>query len=164
MFTSILVPTDFSDPSDAALDYARGLAATFGAALHVLHVMEAPFTAGPLGTGGALAEAPVLYTELFARARGALARRVSAADRTRLNATTEIVAGRSANCIVEYAIDRHVDLIVMGTHGRTGMAHLLMGSVAEKVVRTAPCPVMTVRGSATAGSFLAAQAVHVVGS
>jgi nucleotide-binding universal stress UspA family protein len=164
MFTSILVPTDFSAPSDAALDYARRLAATFGASLHVLHVIEAPFTAGPLGTGGALAEAPVLYPELFELARAALARRVSAADRARLTATTEIVAGKSASCIVERAIERDVDLIVMGTHGRRGMAHLLMGSVAEKVVRAAPCPVMTVRGSATTGSLLAAQAVHEVRS
>ena len=147
MFTSILVPTDFSEPSDAALEYARGLAATFGASLHVLHVIEAPFDSAPLATDAVVGETPALYAELFERARAALARRVSASDRTRLNATTEIVTGGSDHRIVEYALERGIDLIVMGTHGRRGMAHLLIGSVAEKVVRAAPCAVMTVRES-----------------
>jgi nucleotide-binding universal stress UspA family protein len=147
MFATILVPTDFSGPSDAALEYARGLAATFGASLHVLHVIEAPYASGALGTGAVNDETPALYAELFERARAALARRVSASDRTRLNATTEIVTGRTDTRIIEYAVERGIDLIVMGTHGRQGMAHLLMGSVAEKVVRAAPCAVMTVRGS-----------------
>ena len=62
-----------------------------------------------------------------------------------LHGTTEIIAGTAAKAIAEYARDRGMDLIVMGTHGRSGVAHVLMGSVAERVVRTAPCPVLTVR-------------------
>ena len=71
--------------------------------------------------------------------------RVFPSDRARHDTTTEVIAGMSADTNVEYAADQHVDLIVMGTHGRTGLAHLFMGSVAEHVVRTAPCPVLTVR-------------------
>ena len=81
----------------------------------------------------------------FAQARDALARIVSATDRTRLHLKTEVVAGVPAAAIVDYANSTATTLIVMGTHGRTGLAHLLMGSVAEQVVRTASCAVLTVR-------------------
>jgi nucleotide-binding universal stress UspA family protein len=82
---------------------------------------------------------------LAKKAQAQFASRVVPADRARYGITTEIMTGRSATTIVEYAADQHVDLIVMGTHGRTGLAHLFMGSVAEHVVRKAPCPVLTVR-------------------
>jgi universal stress protein A len=148
MFTRILVPTDFSEPSDAALEYARGMAARFGATLNLLHVLEAPFVTGPLGSEAFTPEVPAVQAELFEQARTRLRHRVLP-DAAGYLTTTEIVAGTSARSILDYARERGVDLIVMGTHGRTGMAHLLMGSVAEKVVRGAHCPVMTVRAAAS---------------
>jgi universal stress protein A len=150
MFTRILVPTDFSEPSEAALDYARMVADTFGASLHVLHVFDAPFAAGAVSPELFIAESPAAQAQLFEEASSRLQHRVTPADRTRYRATTEIVTGTSAESIVTYARDRGMDLIVMGTHGRSGLSHLLMGSVSEKVVRTAPCPVMTVRRARTA--------------
>jgi nucleotide-binding universal stress UspA family protein len=151
MFARILVPTDFSQPSDAALAYARALAARFGASLHVLHVFESPFTAGAVSPEVFVDDSPAVQAALFDEAKNRLQHRVTARDREHHAATTEIVAGRSAPAIVNYAAERKMDLIVMGTHGRSGIAHLLMGSVAEKVVRTAPCPVMTVRRAPAAG-------------
>ena len=145
MFSRILVPTDFSEPSDAALAYARVLAEKFGASLHVLHVFESPFVAGAVSPEVFVDDSPAVQAQLLEEAKNRLQHRVSAADRANYAATTEIVGGHSARAIVDYAIERKMDLIVMGTHGRSGVAHLLMGSVAEKVVRTAPCPVMTVR-------------------
>jgi nucleotide-binding universal stress UspA family protein len=145
MFRRILVPTDFSEPSDAALAYARVLAGRFGASLHVLHVFESPFVAGSVSPEVFVDDSPAVQAALFEEAKNRLQHRVTAADREQFGATTEIVSGRSARTIVDYAIGRNMDLIVMGTHGRSGVAHLLMGSVAEKVVRTAACPVMTVR-------------------
>jgi universal stress protein A len=145
MFTRILVPTDFSEASEAALDYARVMAGKFGASLHVLHVFDAPFAAGAVSAEVFIAESPAANAQLFEEASNRLQRRVTPADRTRYRATTEIITGASAESIVTYARERGVDLIVMGTHGRSGLSHLLMGSVSEKVVRTAPCPVMTVR-------------------
>ena len=145
MFTRILVPTDFSEPSEAALDYARALAGKFGASLHVLHVFDAPFAAGAVSPEGFIAESPEVHARLFEDAKNRLQRRVTATDRHRYGAKTEIVTGSSPESIVNYAKERGMDLIVMGTHGRSGLAQLLIGSVAEKVVRTAPCPVMTVR-------------------
>ncbi len=145
MFTRILVPTDFSEPSEAALDYARALAGTFGASLHLLHVFNAPCAAGAVSPEGFIAESPEVHASLFEDARSRLQRRVTATDRNQYGAKTEIVTGSSPESIVNYAKERGMDLIVMGTHGRSGLAHLLIGSVAEKVVRTAPCPVMTVR-------------------
>ena len=145
MFTRILVPTDFSEPSDAALEYARGLALAFGASLHVLHVIEVQSTTGS-PAAEAMVETPPPFCALFDHAKGALGRRVPAVDRERLRARTEILVGTSVKAIIDYATDRRIDLIVMGTHGRRGIAHLLVGSVAEQVIRQAPCPVMAVRG------------------
>jgi nucleotide-binding universal stress UspA family protein len=145
MFTSILVPTDFGAASDAALEYARRVAAKFGATLHVLHVVEGSYATGPMGTEAFITESPAIQQALMDDAMARLNARVTADDRARFNATTELITGVSARVILEFAQTRGIDLIVMGTHGRSGVAHLLMGSVAEKVVRGAPCPVLTVR-------------------
>ncbi len=139
-FTRILVPTDFSDTSDAALTYATSVAAAFGASLHLVHVFEDPFTAGTLAS------------EVYAPIPPEVRKQVLADLQTRLDArlpagggTTAVLTGTTARAITDYAREQQADLIVMGTHGRGGMAHLLLGSVAERVVRTASCPVMTVR-------------------
>jgi nucleotide-binding universal stress UspA family protein len=145
--TRILVPTDFSETSDAALTYGKTLAETFGASLHLVHVFEDPNMVATY--------APEVYVPLPPAARESalkdveegLAERMSASEKKRFSGTTEIVTGLTAKQIVQYAKEHAVDLIVMGTHGRRGVAHLMLGSVAEHVVRTAPCPVLTVRGS-----------------
>jgi len=147
--TTILVPTDFSEPSDAALDYAATLAAKVGASLHLLHVFEDPYV-----TGGAFAAemyapiGPDLRESLYQEAKARLAGRLVKIGGARFNATAEVYSGPTAKAIAEYAKKNGVDLIVMATHGRGGMAHLLLGSVAERVVRTAPCPVLTIRTAA----------------
>ena len=138
MFTlqRILVPTDFSETSDAALKYGIGLAQGFSAQLHLLHI--------PGGTGENFeADFPVGQFERAARER--LETLVSQQEAKQLRPEYAMRIGAPSDEIMRYAGDRDVDLIVMGTHGRTGVAHMLMGSVAEKVVRAAPCPVLTVR-------------------
>ena len=145
MFNRILVPTDFSEPSDAALDYARRLARRFGASLHLLHVIEPFAAAGMVSNEMYNGTTPGQYELLVKEAQAKFAQRAFPPGREPGKTTTEVMTGRSAQTIVDYASDHGFDLIVMGTHGRTGLAHLLMGSVAEHVVRTASCPVMTVR-------------------
>ena len=145
MFRRILVPTDFSAASDAALDYGCALAETVGACVHLLHVVEESFATGPIAPETHVDDVGRTITALFKDAQTRLSHRVAAADRTHLRMTSEVVAGFSASTIVDYATENGFDLIVMGTHGRKGMAHLMMGSVAERVVRTARCPVMTVK-------------------
>jgi universal stress protein A len=153
----ILVPTDFSATADAALHHARLIAARFRASLQLLHVLDDPFLTEGLVGEAYIAEAPGLRSALLRDAQNRLAHRVgplrdaseieSAPGISRVDA--EVLFGRGATTIAEYARERNVDLIVMGTHGRTGIAHLLIGSVAERLVRTAPCPVLTVRYTAT---------------
>jgi nucleotide-binding universal stress UspA family protein len=139
-FTTILVATDFSDVSTLALEYARVLAQRFGAGLRVLHVVEAPI---PLGSELYLPEATSVTERAVLRAQERLAETLSSL--TGDDIIGQVLVGSAAKKIVEYASDHDVDAIVMGTHGRGTFAHLLMGSVAELVVRTAPCPVLTVR-------------------
>ena len=142
--TRILVPTDFSETSDAALAFAKTVAASFGASLHLLHVFEDPFVTGAFAAEAYVPMAPATREALLKDAVTRLNQRLTPEERARFQATTEVVTGVSATAIVEYAQDYGIDLIVMGTHGRTGMSHLLIGSVAERVVRIAACPVLTV--------------------
>lgn len=141
--SNILVATDFGDAAAVALAYGRELARTFGGRLHVLHVLETPMMmAGPEGLSVDLAR---LEAELLSSARRTLGEIVTAEDRAQLRAETALRSGKSAAYeIVDYAKETAADIIVIGTHGRGFMGHLLMGSVAEKVVRMAPCPVLTV--------------------
>jgi len=139
----MVVPTDFSASSEAALEYAKMLAERFGASLHLLHVIEQPVIAGGLDIYAT--ELQRMHEAAQSEAEARLARYLTAAERERLSASTEIADGHTARTIVEVARRRGADLIVMGTHGRSGVAHLLLGSVAEKVVRMASCPVLTVR-------------------
>ncbi len=143
--TRILVPTDFSASSDAALACARKLAAGFGASLHLLHVLDDPPAGGAFGLEFYLSDPPDVYTARLKDAQQRLAHRVMAHDPSGTYATTQVMVGKSAQTIVDYTADGDFDVVVMGTHGRGGMAHLLMGSVAESVIRRAPCPVMTAR-------------------
>jgi nucleotide-binding universal stress UspA family protein len=143
----ILVPTDFSVQSEAALAYARAIAERFGASIHLLHVLEDPYATSAYATE-VYGYRPTGLKETWQKnAEEKLGSALSQADRTRFGATTAVIFGRPAAAIVEHAGQHGVDLVVMGTHGREGVTHLLLGSVAERVVRTAPCPVLTVRES-----------------
>src|ERR1017187_4328722 len=142
---NILVATDFSECSDAALTYGRALARTFGARLHVLHVVEM-LRADGFTVGGYVTAIPQLQAELEESERQRLESLVSDDDRHSLGARTALKSvDTPAHAVVEYAKNENIDLIVVGTHGRRGISHVVMGSVAEKVVRTALCPVLTVR-------------------
>lgn len=143
--TRILVPTDFSETADAALEYAKTLAANLGASLHLLHVFHDPNIAATYGNEVFVAPPPDLREQEIATARAGLLKRMSPAEEKRFGGTRAIVEGLTAKEIVKYAEEYAIDLIVMGTHGRRGVAHILLGSVAEHVVRTARCPVLTVR-------------------
>jgi nucleotide-binding universal stress UspA family protein len=142
----ILVATDFSQPSDAALRYGRDLARTYHASLHVLHVTDdlaARMALAPLAVTPNIGN---LQADLEADARRSLEGLLPESERTSLNAQLVTkISDHPAETIVSYAREKRIDLIIIGTHGRSGMAHLFMGSVAERVVRTAPCPVLTVR-------------------
>ena len=141
---NVLVATDFSEPSTTALDYGRAIARSFSASLHVLHCLDNRIQ-GMLGDWPPVNYATLLE-ELESAARQRLEETVSEDDRRELNAMTVLPTfAPPANAIVTYAREAKIDLVVMGTHGRGGFSHLIMGSVAEKVVRTAPCPVLTVR-------------------
>ena len=140
----ILVPTDFSESSEAAVKYARALAEAFDASIHVLHVIEDPFVHVWAGEGY-IPDLPHFREGLAKEANAKLGKSFSAQDRERFRAQLVAKFGSPFVEIVRYAKGEEVDLIVMGTHGRGPIAHLLMGSVAEKVVRKAPCPVLTVR-------------------
>ena len=141
---TVLVATDFSKTSEVALQYGRELARTFGAELRVLHVADNILTryafAGP---------ALVAYdaqAEYEKSVNTQLNDLVDADDRRELRASAVIrVSNSPADSIVDYARELGVDVIVMGTHGRRALARALLGSVAERVVRLAPCPVLTVR-------------------
>ena len=141
----ILVATDFGEASDAALAYGRELARTFGAKLDVLYVTENVLTRG-FGVEGYVAQFPDLQRDLDQAAEKQLEALLSDEDRKDLGARAVVLTMNSpAAAIVSHAADSGADLIVLGTHGRGAVAHLVMGSVAERVVRTARCPVLTVR-------------------
>jgi nucleotide-binding universal stress UspA family protein len=141
----ILVPVDFSESSRAALDYAAMFAARFGAEVTVLHVVEpvplaVPFAVGPMPDPGSL----TMSMEMENSAKEGL-ERFLAPPAPELNAQRKVTMGPPAEEILRIAEGDGVDLVVMGTHGRRGLARLLMGSVASEVVKRASCPVMTVR-------------------
>jgi universal stress protein A len=139
----ILLPTDFSNYSAAATKYACELAKKFDAELHLLHTLETHLASTPnFGLG---LDLPKYVSESKAAAEKSLAGVLDpkwAEGRTVVKAMVE---GSPKTEIIAYARKHNIDLIVLSTHGRTGLAHVLMGSVAESVVRTAPCPVLTVR-------------------
>ena len=145
---NILVATDFSEPSLAALRCGREFARTYGATLHVMYVADSaterysgdPFVALP----------PELQADIENAAKNQLDRLVTDADRRELRAIVVLRTATSpAAAIVAYAQASEIDMIVMGTHGRGGLSHLLLGSVADRVVRTAPCPVVVIRSDPT---------------
>jgi nucleotide-binding universal stress UspA family protein len=144
----LLVATDFGEASDAALSYGRELSRAFGARLHIVHVVE-----DISGRLSGLPNAPESYIDFGRWQRDAvnaaeadLQKLLSDEDRRVLGATAVAMLARTAPpAILKYAREHGVDLIVAGTHGRGVMRHLVMGSVAERLVRLADCPVLVVR-------------------
>jgi nucleotide-binding universal stress UspA family protein len=142
---NVIVATDFGPAAKSALDYGRDLARTFGAKLHVLNVIENPMPwAGPEAS---TVDFMAVQRELEAGARAALDRAVTTEDREQLEAVTAVRSGPPALEIVKYARDSAADIIIMGTNGRGFIGDLMMGSVANRVVRIAGCPVLTIRHS-----------------
>jgi nucleotide-binding universal stress UspA family protein len=146
--TRILVPVDFSAHSDRALRYAATLAGQVGASVELLHVVE-EFTYGAFSEVY-VPNVPDLMQEAINNAVDRVTALKADVFPHGADVETAVYAGRPALTIVEHASAGKFDLIVMGTHGRTGLPHLFMGSVAEQVLRTAPCPVLTVRGNGAA--------------
>jgi nucleotide-binding universal stress UspA family protein len=139
----VLVATDFSEPSEAALLYGRAVASRFGAALHVVHVADNIFTHA-LGPESA-AMLPTVQSDIEDAARDRLTELLIDSDRSGPPTESAVLTSSSAAfAIVDYARDNEIDLIVVGTHSRRGLEHVVLGSVAEKIVRMAPCPVLTV--------------------
>ena len=154
---SILVATDFSEPSTKALAYGRDLARSYNATLHVLHVTEDIMLRYAPEVGFAV---PEMQRDLDRAARHELEQLITDDDTRTLRVVPALEsAGNAAAAIVAYAATHEIDLIVVGTHGRGVVQHLLMGSVAERVVRTAPCPVLAVR--AQEREFIAPDALAV---
>ncbi len=143
MIKRILVAHDFSEPADFALAYALDLAEKLGAQLTIMHAYEVPTYGYPEGPALTLEMASQIERSAQSALEGVAAR----ACRPAVQIDTVLRHGPSWSEINAVASQLAVDLIVMGTHGRRGIARALLGSVAEKVVRTAPCAVLTVHGA-----------------
>lgn len=145
-FRRILAPTDFSDNSLPAVRYAADLADKFNAELILLHVVQDLALVLPDAVMPTPVATPDL-DEMIAAAKSGIANLAATLDLGRLNPKSEVRVGTPATEIVAAAEDLKADLLCVSTHGRTGLAHLLLGSVAEKIVRHAPasCPVLVVR-------------------
>jgi len=141
---TILCPVDFSHDAVTALDYAAAMATQSHATLIVLHVVDNPLTEfyGPHGAN--------FYAEVehaIEKSKGLLAEAVRT-HAPEVSCEIIVTHGKPYDEILELASDKHADMIVMSTHGRSGPQRLIIGSVAVKVVRTAPCPVLTIRHGA----------------
>jgi nucleotide-binding universal stress UspA family protein len=164
-FTHVLVPTDFSEPATHALRYALEEATLHHAKVTLLHIMPAHAGTEVYYVTGAPGTQPGFDPVLGGRGAPLIPPQPTVVRHdpnedalTQLHDLmpesfhgaweVEVAAGPPAETIVRIAQERDADLIVMGTHGRTGLQHILLGSVAEKVVRLAPCPVLTVRYNA----------------
>lgn len=140
----ILVPTDFSKSSENALRYAVAFVEKFGAQLSLLHVVQDLTWFIPEAILVAPAAIPPVE-QFHTAALTALERMIKGLNLPGITVHPEVRQGAPFHAIIEYAREKNIDLIVMGTHGHTGLTHVLVGSTAEKVVRKAPCPVLTVR-------------------
>jgi nucleotide-binding universal stress UspA family protein len=137
VYDEILLPTDGSDAAEAAVEHAIRLARTYDARVHVLYVVEPP----PAAEYDATSVLDALRRE-GDRVTDQTADRL---ERSELATVTAVRTGAAHRVILDYAAESGIDLVVMGTHGRRGLGRVLLGSVAEKVVRLADQPVMTVR-------------------
>lgn len=141
---TILAPTDFSNHAQAAVRFACGLAERLGATLQLLHVLP---DVVPVGPEPMLVPAlpPEYYSDAERQSREALGKLLDPAWGKPPAVDVAVRWGDAVDGIVAHATDQHSDLIVIATHGRSGLSHALLGSVAERIVREAPCPVLTIR-------------------
>jgi nucleotide-binding universal stress UspA family protein len=139
---NVLVGVDFSDFSLQALHYAVGLATELGASLTVLHVVPADYGLLNIGKEASRDLDEALQSQAAANLQRLAAKEIGDARSVEL----EVRLGRPAEEIIAGAAESKCDLIVLSTHGYSGLDHILIGSVAERVVRLAPCPVLVVRG------------------
>ena len=142
--TKVLVPTDFSNHSDQALQWGASLAGKYAARMLLLHVI--PPAVEEVSARGSASEEAIMDLEAKVEAR--LYEIISQELQESLPVDVKIAVGKPAEEILRVAHEEGVDLIVMGTHGHTGLTHVLLGSTAETVLRNAPCPVFTVRAEA----------------
>jgi nucleotide-binding universal stress UspA family protein len=142
---NILVPTDFSAGSKEAVRYAFDLATALGATLHVLHVLENPFAPGAF-MEMYTPPSPEYFVDMERQAEEKLRAALTADEKARVHAVMTTRLGVPASEILDRLHeDPPVDLVVMATHGRGGVARFVMGSVTDKIIRGAPCPVVTIR-------------------
>ncbi len=139
----VLVPIDFSDYSKSALKYAANFALTFHAEMILIYVVEpiiypSDFSMGQIAV-------PTINVEMDKRASEELEKLASREISKDLRVKTLVKSGKPFIEIIDTATEENVDLIIISTHGHTGVEHILFGSTAEKVVRKAPCPVLTLR-------------------
>jgi nucleotide-binding universal stress UspA family protein len=142
-YLDILVPVDFSPYSEKALRYGRTLAHLFDAKLHLLHVLDQPIHPTYYGLGNDV----LIRLNPNVQQRSHEEMELLSAKMTPLNVSyqTHVKEGRAYSEIVRFVQEKEIDLIVMGTHGLSGLEHFLLGGTTEKVVRHAPCPVLTVK-------------------
>jgi len=141
MYDEILVPTDGSPASEAAIEHAIDLAAQYGARLHALYVVDgAAYSTLEAGS-------EIVVEALRSEGETATQRVADAAADAGTDTTTTVTTGTAYQSIRDYVAENGIDMIVMGTHGRKGLDRYLLGSVTERVVRTADVPVLTVRQS-----------------
>lgn len=143
----IVCPVDFSESSERAAQYAVGLARQLGAGLHFVHAWQMPVYAFP---DGAVILGPDVVAQITEELQRSLDALIERHRQPELALTGHLVQGLADREIVRVAGELGAELIVMGTHGRTGLPHLFLGSVAERVVRTSPVPVLTVPPDRTA--------------
>ncbi len=141
---SILAPTDFSAHAAKAVRYACLLAERLNADLHLLHVLSDIVAVGPDPMLTPVLP-PEFYTESREQSLKTLETLLDPSWGTPASVETEVCWGDPVEEVVTYARKKTIDLIVIATHGRTGLSHVLLGSVAERIVREAPCPVLTIR-------------------
>ena len=144
-FTHILVPTDFSLASHAALACAKDLALRFNSRLTLLHAVNDPLATGVWTPDVYVPATPEIRDGFLRTTKERLEAMLTTEERARFTVTFEARIGVPAAVIEDFAIEQKIDLIVMGTHGRRGLKRLAMGSDAEMVLRRAPVPVLVVR-------------------
>ena len=147
MFDRILIPTDGSDPARPAVEMALDLAETHDATLHVLYIVDQPTTVSGVGEG--VSSLDDLLDALEERGQQATKAVVEQAREREIATTAAVRRGNPHDDILSYAEDHDIDVIVMGTHGRTGVKRALLGSVTENVVRHSEIPVLTVHREPT---------------
>lgn len=146
LINSILVPIDFSAHSRNALRYAAPMAEQFGASLRLVYVVEPTVYPADLGFGQVVL--PGVEDELREKGAAELQELIRQEIGGRVKATAVVRTGKPHQEILREAAEQKVDLIVVATHGHTGVEHMLFGSTAERIVRNATCPVMTIRPEA----------------